>query len=123
MANTNVYPSAPCGKTHALAAAAAAPAVVLPALADDANIDALLAAHAAAAAEAAAADTLDQTTAWDAAAQKCNEIYDVIMNARPTDPIAMAKQIRFLILDSTDREDRMLAHIADQLEAMQLAAT
>jgi hypothetical protein len=45
------------------------------------------------------------------------------MNARPTDPIAMAKQIRFLILGSRGLKSRMLRHIVDQLESMRLAAT
>jgi hypothetical protein len=103
-------------------AAAKALTLVLPSVADSAYIDAQLAAYAAAAAEASAAATLEQSRSWEAATQKCNEVYGAIMNARPTDPIAMAKQIRFLILDSTDREDRMLAHIADQLEAMGKAA-
>jgi hypothetical protein len=104
-------------------AAATALALELPPVADSAYIDTLLAAYAAAAAEASAAATLEQSRSWEVAAQKCNEVYGAIMNARPTDPIAMSKQIRFLIADSTDREDRMLAHIADQLEAMGLAAT
>jgi hypothetical protein len=124
MGITNVYSIASSDKTerrqflqHTPSKEAAS--LALPATADD--IDTLLAAHAAAEAEASAAGTIEQTPAWEAAAQKCNELYDAIVNARPTDPVAMAKQIRFLIHDSTDREDQMLAHIADQLEAMRLA--
>jgi hypothetical protein len=102
-------------------AAPAGPALALPATADD--IDALLAAHAAAEAEAGAADTLERSPAYEAAATRCKELYDAIMNARPADPIALAKQIRFLICSSRDLRHRMLAHIADQLEAMGPAAT
>jgi hypothetical protein len=97
----------------------AAPVFVLPAAADD--IAALLVTHAAAEAEAGAADTLDQSLSYGAAARRCKECYDAIMNARPTDPIAMAKQIRFLVLGSRSLRSRMLRHIADQLEAMRPA--
>jgi hypothetical protein len=87
----------------------------LPATADD--IDALLAAHADAEAEADAADTSLDDPAYEAAARRCEGLYNAIMNARPADPIAMAKQIRFLICGSKDLRHRMLRHIADQLEA------
>jgi 3-oxoacyl-ACP reductase-like protein len=92
---------------------------VVPAAADD--VAALIAAHAAAEAEASAADTLDQSPSYGAAAKRCKECYDAIMNARPTDPIAMAEQIRFLVLGSRSLRGRMLGHIADQLEAMRPA--
>jgi hypothetical protein len=130
MGTPNVCSSASSNKTdrrqfsqdHASAlAASAGPALALPATADE--IDALLAAHAAAEAEAGAADTLEQSPAYGAAARRCKERYDAIMTARPTDPIAMAKQIRFLTLGSRNLKCRMLRHIADQLESMRLAAT
>jgi hypothetical protein len=104
-----------------LGVAAAAPALVLPATVND--IDALLTAHAAAEVDAYAADTLERSPAYKAAERRCKELYDAIMNARPTDPIAMAKQIRFLMLGSRNLKSRMLRHIADQLEAMRPAPT
>jgi hypothetical protein len=105
MDNTNVYSIASSDKTGRRQFLQSTQfnkgaALVLPATADD--IDGLLAAHAAAEAEAAA-DTIEQSPAWEAAAQKCNDLYDAILTARPIDPVAMAKQIRFLIHDSTDR--------------------
>jgi hypothetical protein len=122
MGTPNVYSSASSDKAgrrqlpQDRARAVVGPPLALPATADD--IDALLAAHAAAEAEADAADTSFDDPAYEAAARQCKERYDAIINARPTDPIAMAKQIRFLILDSTGRKGRMLAHIADRLEAL-----
>jgi hypothetical protein len=127
MGTPNVYSSASSDKVgrqqfpQDQACALAEPALALPATADD--IAALLAAHAAAEAEAGAADTLERSPAYEAAARRCKERYDAIMNARPADPIALAKQIRFLICSSRDLRHRMLAHIADQLEAMGPAAT
>ena len=58
---------------------------------------------------------------WDvgseAARERCRAAHDAVIQARPTDLASMAKQIRF-VLDNGMPEDLMLAHIADQLEAM-----
>ena len=123
MGTPNVYSSASSDKVgrrqfpQDRASARAAPAeqaLALPATADD--IDALVADHAAAEAEADAADTSFDDPAYEAAARRCKELYDAIVNARPADPIAMAKQIRFLICGSRDLRHQMLSHIAKQLD-------
>jgi hypothetical protein len=132
MALTNVHSSASSDKTSRRKVLAPAPPVALvgfgtatmavPAMADDAYLDGLLAAHAAAEAEAKASDTSFRTPAYEAAARRCKERYDAIMKARPTDPITMAKQIRFLVLGSRHLKSRTLRHIANQLESMPLAS-
>ena len=69
----------------------------------------------------AAADNLDlaKQSALD---ERHAEIYEALLAARPPDPAVMAMQLRWLIDEretgSSEADDPIISHIADQLERL-----
>jgi hypothetical protein len=83
---------------------------------------ALLAEYQAADAAYEDADNSGDEDAVNAVLPRYREAFDALLAARPTDPKSLAAQLRWFVADEVrTRENRMLLHIATQLEAMAAA--
>jgi hypothetical protein len=80
---------------------------------------ALLAAYETAHAGAEAAASRADGGGHQRAGARALEAFEAVVRARPADPASMARQIRFWISDDPrNHGERMLAAIAERLEAM-----
>ena len=68
----------------------------------------------------AAHDAFDEND--QASIDRWNAVQDALLDARPTDPRELAKQLRFIVAEEDDLFQpplgAILLHVADQLEAL-----